>query len=137
METIKQDTKDVTVGNNNELINTNNQQNSFALRFVKRASVYTGVICVVGMFGVPTALSWIGFTSMGVTVGSWAAWWQATHFVPGIFSLMQSVTATGAVGALFIKVGIGAALTKAFIDASKTSNETKPDNNEKVQSKLS
>ncbi|CAF4652356.1 unnamed protein product [Rotaria sp. Silwood1] len=134
MDTKDSGTKDdATVNNNNELVDINNQQHSFLFRFGTRTLVYTGVAGVVGMFGIPAAFSWIGFSSIGVTAGSWAAWWQATHFVPGIFGIMQSVTATGAVGVLFTKVGMGAGVIKAYMDAKNNQTETKIDNNEKVQ----
>ncbi|CAF3642929.1 unnamed protein product, partial [Rotaria sp. Silwood2] len=67
MDNIKQDTKDdATVSNNNELVDTNNQQHSFLMRFGTRALVYTGIAGVVGMFGIPAAFSFIGFSSIGV-----------------------------------------------------------------------
>ncbi|CAF3688019.1 unnamed protein product [Rotaria sp. Silwood1] len=136
MGTIKQDTKDVTVNNNNESSDTNNQQNTFFVRFGKRIFVYTGAAGIVCYIGVPTALSWIGFSSTGVKLGSLAAAWQSTHYFSSIFSLVHSAAATGAAKGVITSVGVTGALAQAFNDAKKKTKETKIDNNKKIRSKL-
>jgi len=136
METTKQDTKNMAVSNNNELIGDNNQPSSFLRRFGIKAAVYTGATALVGLYGVPVVFSWIGFSSIGVTAGSYAAWWQSIHFVPGMFGFMQSVTATGAAGAFVTKVGVGGALMKAYIDARANKSEKEENIKQEVRSKL-
>ncbi|CAF3271475.1 unnamed protein product [Rotaria sp. Silwood2] len=128
MEKIKLDTK--------EQISTNNQQNSFLVRFGKRAFVYTSAVGVVGFIGIPTALSWVGFSSAGIKLGSLAAAWQSTHYLPGAFSLVQSAAATGAAKGVLTSVGVIGALKQAFNDAKKNPNETNIDNHQKIRSKL-
>lgn len=96
-------------------------QSSFLRRFGTKVVVYSGAAAIVGMCGIPALFSWIGFGSIGVTTGSWAAWWQASHFVPGIFGILQSATTTGAASALFTKVGVGGAVMKAYYEAKMKS----------------
>lgn len=125
METTKNDSQELTVSDVNS-------QSSFLNHFGKKFALYAGATALVGMFGVPAVFSWIGFGSVGVTAGSWAAWWQATHFAPGIFSLVQSATATGAVSALATKVGVGGAVIKAYYDArmKNQNNQASPSSQE-------
>jgi hypothetical protein len=129
MEPTKQDNQEL-------VISETNQQSSFWSRFGKRAVIYSGATALVGMCGIPVVFSWIGFSSIGVATGSWAAWWQATHFAPSIFALMQSVTATGTASAFITKVGVGSALAKAYYDAKmKNQNEPKVNIDEQIHPK--
>jgi hypothetical protein len=129
MEPTKQDNHELTMSEMN-------QQSSFWSRFGKKAVIYSGVTALVGMYGIPAVFGWIGFSSIGVTAGSLAAWWQATHFAPSIFALMQSATATGTAGALVTKVGVGSAVMKAYYDAKmKNQNEAKVNSDEQTQPK--
>ena len=135
---MEQNTPEVTPNNSNEFISNNNQQeHCFLRRFGTKTLVYGGATALVGLYGVPAVFGWIGFSSIGVTAGSWAAWWQSTHVIPGIFAFMQSTTATGGARLLITKFGLGASMMKAFADARKNPNEEKNRSNQQsLQSKL-
>lgn len=132
MEPTKEQTQDLTISNNTN----QQQQQSFLRRFGTRAVIYTGGTGLVGYLGIPAVFSWIGFSSAGVVTGSLAASWQSTQVCTGIFSLIQGATTTGAVSGAIMKVGLGAATMKAYIDAKKNQNKTKDDSAPKIRSKL-
>ena len=121
MVTTKRDAEELAVSEMN-------RQSSFLNCFGTKVVLYSGTATLIGMCGIPAIFSWIGFGSVGVSAGSWAAWWQATHFAPSIFGLVQSATATGAASALVTKIGVGSAVMKAYYDAQmkKESNQIPP-----------
>ncbi|CAM4957462.1 unnamed protein product [Rotaria socialis] len=113
MKPARQDIKDGSLSNNNELVTANNNQHSFLYRFGTKAAIYTGG-----------------------AAGSWAAAWQCIHVFPSIFSLLQSVAATGMAKGTVITFAAGGAVTKAFIDAKKNPEATKTNDKVRIQSKL-
>ncbi|CAF4698641.1 unnamed protein product [Rotaria socialis] len=117
MKPAKSDIKDGSLSNNNELVTANNIQHSFLYRFGTKAAIYTGG-----------------------AAGSWAAAWQCIHVFPSIFSLLQSVAATGMAKGTVITFAAGGAVTKAFIRKiphdKKNPEATKTNDKVRIQSKL-
>ena len=87
---------------------------------------YAATAMAVGSLGVPALLTSMGFGTIGIIPGSWAAWYQATYGIGTVFSWFQSVSMTGTVAAAVTKVGVGLAFAKSFFfnsDCSKASTE--------------
>lgn len=52
---------------------------------------------VIVRFGLPQVVAWLGFGPLGVMANSFAAWIQTRYGISSIFSLLQSIGATGRV----------------------------------------
>jgi hypothetical protein len=130
METSKQDIEELPVSDRDH-------RHSFLRRFARNAALYCGGAVLVGSYAVPAVVGLTGFASTGITLGSLAASWQATHFLPNVFGLMQSLSATNALGAVITKFGIGIGLMGAYQGAKGTSqNDTKVGKKLRIRSKL-
>jgi hypothetical protein len=87
---------------------------------------YAATATAVGTVGIPALLASMGFTTTGITAGSWAAWYQSTYGVGTAFSWLQSVSMTGIFAATVTKVGVVAAAVKSYFygrDCEKTSTD--------------
>ncbi|CAF1028744.1 unnamed protein product [Adineta steineri] len=120
---MKHDSESTTVSNNNELTGDNDQQHSFLRRFAKKAAIYNGGAALLGL----------GATIIG---GSFAALWQATHYLPGVFAFVQSASATGAAAYYTTATAVGFATPIAYFNTKKDKNEEKKKNMPKLISKL-
>ncbi len=130
METSKQSTEELNASDTEH-------QHSFLRRLATKTALYCGGAVLVGSYAVPAMFSFIGFTSTGVTMGSLAASWQATHSLSGFFGLIQSASATNALGAAITNVGIGVGLVGAYQAArGSNKNDTKVDKKLRIRSKL-
>lgn len=110
---------------------------SFAREFTKKAVVYSGGIALVSLYGVPALFSMLGFGAGGPIGYSLATAWQATGYLPGAFSFVQSAAATNIVGVTMAKIGAGVGATKAYHDTQKAKrNQMKDDKRSRLQSKL-
>ena len=87
--------------------------------------VYNSLAALAGCYGLPLLFGLIGFSSADIATGLVAAWWQSTHFLPSIFSLVQSATAATKTITTFV---LGDALLKAVLDTKKNQCKTKDEN---------
>jgi hypothetical protein len=79
---------------------------------------YAATAAAVGTVGIPALLGYMGFTTTGITAGSWAAWYQSTYGIGTAFSWLQSVSMTGTASAAVTKVGFAAAAVKSYFSGS-------------------
>ena len=88
---------------------------------------YGGLAVAVGMYGIPFVLAELGFSTVGVVGGSFAAWWQSVGVAPTLFSAVQSTSMTGGAAALVTKLGVTASAAKSYFSSCVTtqSSETK------------
>lgn len=130
MQTSKQNAEEISA-------DENRQQHSFSRQFLTRAALYCGGAGLLGFYGVPALFSMFGLTAVGPTAASTAAAFQASGVLPSVFSLLQSWSATNAIGLTAANVGAGAGVVKAYYDAKKTKqNEMENDKKPQLRSKL-
>ncbi|CAF5133925.1 unnamed protein product, partial [Rotaria sp. Silwood1] len=89
-------------------------------------AIYAAAAAAVGTLGVPAVLASMGFTTTGITAGSWAAWYQATYGIGTVFSWLQSVSMTGTAAMSVTKAGVVVAAVQSYFlsdDCKKRSAE--------------
>lgn len=86
---------------------------------------YGTAAAAVGTYGVPFALAQIGFTSAGVIGGSFAALWQSTGMLPGLFAYLQSASMTGTAAGFVSKAGGLVAFGKSVLKTCKKQEKEK------------
>lgn len=80
---------------------------------------HIGLAVVVGTYGVPFVLAKLGFASVGIVGGSFAALWQASGRLPWLFATIQSGAMSGAAASISTKVGVAAAAIKSCFTGRK------------------
>jgi len=101
-----------------------NEDQCCKLSKVSSFAGYAATAAAVGTVGIPALLASMGFTTTGITAGSWAAWYQSTYGIGTAFSWLQSVSMTGTAAAAVTKLGVAAAAVKSYFfgsDCKKTS----------------
>jgi hypothetical protein len=87
---------------------------------------YGGLAAATSTYGIPFVLGKLGFSTVGIAGGSFAAWWQSTGLAPGLFATIQSFSMTGAAASIMTKIGVSAAGVKSYFSSCdvKTSSNS-------------